>query len=151
MEILSKYSLGKFFVFVAIWLFVVSGVASGKADSIEISASLVVGTSKEKKGSKKVSDPIRKRLSKVFKWRNYYNLSVKQLSIPDDKTKTTKLSKKAFIKVNNRKNGKISVSLFSGGKMLIQKSQTLRTGSYMVLAGDSKGDSAWFIVISKTN
>ena len=38
MEILSKYSLGKFFVFVAIWLFVVSGVASGKADSIEISA-----------------------------------------------------------------------------------------------------------------
>jgi len=151
MQILSKYSLGKFFVFVVIWLFIVSGVASGKADSIEISARLVVGTSEEKKGAKKVSDPIRKRLSKVFKWKNYYELSVKKLSIPDGKTKTNKLSKKAYIKVSNRKNGKVSVSLFSKAKILIQKSQTLRVGSYMVLAGDSKGDSAWFIVISKTN
>ena len=151
MQILSKYFLGKFSVFVAILLFADSGIASDKADSINIKACLVVGASKEKKGAKKVSEPIRKRLSKVFKWRNYYQLSVKQLSIPDDKTKTTKLSKKASIKVSNRKNGKVSVSLFSGSKMLIQKSQTLRTGSYMVLAGDSKGDSAWFIVISKTN
>ena len=51
----------------------------------------------------------------------------------------------------NRKEGKISVSLFSEGKMLIQKSQKLRIGSYMVLAGKSTGDSAWFIVISKSN
>ena len=151
MQILSKYRLGKFSVFIAILLFVDSGIASGKADSIKISARLVVGASKEKKGAKKVSELIRKRLSKVFKWRNYYQLSDKKLSIPDNKTKTAKLSKNASIKVSNRNNGRVSVSLFSGGKMLIQKSQMLRTGSYMVLAGKSTGDSAWFIVISKSN
>jgi hypothetical protein len=151
MQILSKYRLGKFSLFIAILLFVGSGIASDKANSIEIRAALVVGASKEKKGAKKLSESIRKRLAKVFKWRNYYRLSDKQLSIPVDKTKTAKLSKKASIKVSNRKNGRVSVSLFSGGKELIQKSQTLRIDSYMVLAGESTGDSAWFIVISKSN
>jgi hypothetical protein len=33
--------------------------------------------------------------------------------------------------------------------MLVQKSQLLKPGSCMVLAGESGTDSAWFIVLSK--
>jgi hypothetical protein len=33
--------------------------------------------------------------------------------------------------------------------MLVQKSQALKIGSCMVLAGESGSDSAWFIVLSK--
>ena len=82
---------------------------------------------------------------------HYYQLSSKKLTIEDAKTMTSKLSKNASIKVTNQKNSKVSVSLFSGGKMLLQKTQTLRSGHYMVLAGKSTGDSAWFIVLSKSN
>ena len=57
--------------------------------------------------------------------------------------------KTTSIKVTNRKNDKIAVSLYSNGKMLVQKTQTLRPGSYMVLAGNTGTDSAWFIVLSK--
>ena len=125
------------------------GLALVQADSITVNARLVLGTGKEKQGSKKVSDSIRKRLAKVFKWMHYYQLTNKKLTIEDAKTKTSKLSKNASIKVTNQKNGKIAVSLFSGGKMLLQKTQTLREGHYRVLAGKSTGDSAWFIVLSK--
>ena len=150
MHVFSNFSLSMSSLF-ALFLFIDSGITSVNSDTIEVTASVVLGTEKEKKSGKKVSNSIRKRLSKVFKWSNYYKLSDKKLSIPDGKTKSTVLSKKASIKVSNRKEGKISVSLFSEGKMLIQKSQKLRIGSYMVLAGKSTGDSAWFIVISKSN
>jgi len=80
----------------------------------------------------------------------YYELRSRRMSIVDGATKTAKLSKNAKIEVFNRKNGRIGVSLFSAGKMLVQKSQTLKPGSCMVLAGESGTDSAWFIVLSKT-
>ena len=136
---------------IALFFFIDSGITSVKSDTIEVTASVVLGTDKEKKSGKKVSGSILKRLSKVFKWNNYYKLSGKKFSIQDNNDKSNVLSKKESIKVINRKEGKISVSLFSEGKMLIQKSQNLRSGSYMVLAGESTGDSAWFIVISKSN
>ena len=151
MAVMIKYGLSRITISLAILLLIDSGIVSLKADSITLSSKLVLGTSKQQEGSKKVSESIRKRLSKVFKWSNYYELTNKNLTIEDGNTKTTKLSKNASIKVSNRKNGNISVSLFSGGKMLLQKTQRLRSGSYMVLAGKSTGDSAWFIVISQSN
>ena len=120
-----------------------------QADPITVQARLVLGTTKVQKGKTEVSDSIRRRLAKVFKWMKYYELRSRRLSIGDGATKTAKLSKTAKIEVSNRKNGRIAVSLFSEGKMLVQKSQTLRVGSYMVLAGGSGTDSAWFIVLSK--
>ncbi len=120
-----------------------------QADSITVQARLVLGTSTEQKGKTEVSDTIRKRLAKVFKWMKYYELRSRRLGIVDGATKTAKLSKTTKIEVSNRKNGRIAVSLFSEGKMLVQKSQTLKLGSCMVLAGESGTDSAWFIVLSK--
>ena len=110
----------------------------------------------------KVSESIRKRLAKVFKWMHYHQLSSKKLTIDDSKT-ITQSSAKTSIKVTNQKNGKVSVSLFSGGKIHrrlrlvhLQKTQTSPLlGQYMVLAGKSTGDffcsSSRFIVLSKFN
>ena len=151
MTLLRKHNLNRLTFLVALLLFAGGGWVTAQADSITVNARLVLGTSKEKSGSKKITESIRKRLAKVFKWMHYYQLSSKKLTIADGKTQTSKLSKNASIKVTKQKDGKISVSLFSGGKMLLQKTQTLRSGSYMVLAGKSTGDSAWFIVLSKSN
>ena len=141
--------ISRFIFLVALLLFVSGGFVVAQADLITVQARLVLGTSKEQKGETEVPDTIRKRLAKVFKWMKYYELRSRQLSIGDGATKTAKLSKTAKIEVSNRKKGRIAVSLFSEGKMLVQKSQTLKSGSYMVLAGGSGTDSAWFIVLSK--
>ena len=148
--ILSLNNLISRFIFlVVLLLFVSGGFVVAQADPITVQARLVLGTSKEQKGKTEVPDTIRKRLAKVFKWMKYYELRSRRLSIGDGVTKTAKLSKTSKIEVSNRKNGRIAVSLFSEGKMLVQKSQTLKPGSYMVLAGGSGTDSAWFIVLSK--
>ena len=131
-------------------LLVSGGFVAAQADSITVQARLVHGTSKEQKGKMEVPAAIKKKLARVFKWMHYYQLNSKRLNIADATTKTTKLSKTTSIKVTNRKNGRIAVSLYSNGKMLVQKTQTLRPGSYMVLAGNTGTDSAWFIVLSKS-
>lgn len=141
--------MNRFTIFVAL-LLLSGGFVAAQADPITVQARLVHGTSKEQKGKMEVPAAIKKKLARVFKWMHYYQLNSKRLNIADATTKTTKLSKTASIKVTNRKNGKIAVSLYSKGKMLVQKTQTLRPGSYMVLAGNAGTDSAWFIVLSKS-
>ena len=141
--------MNRFTIFVAL-LLLSGGFVAAQADPITVQARLVHGTSKEQKGKMEVPATIKKKLARVFKWMHYYQLSSKQLNIADATTKSAKLSKTASIKVTNRKNGKIAVSLYSKGKMLVQKTQTLRPGSYMVLAGNAGTDSAWFIVLSKS-
>jgi hypothetical protein len=142
--------MNRFTVLVALLLLVSGGFVAAQADSITVQARLVHGTSKEQKGKMEVPAAIKKKLARVFKWMHYYQLNSKRLNIADATTKTTKLSKTTSIKVTNRKNGRIAVSLYSKGKMLVQKTQTLRPGSYMVLAGNAGTDSAWFIVLSKS-
>ena len=141
--------MNRFKVLVALLLLVSGGFVAAQADSITVQARLIHGTSKEQKGKMEVPAAIKKKLARVFKWMHYYQLNSKRLNIADATTKTTKLSKTASIKVTNRKNDRIAVSLYSNGKMLVQKTQTLRPGSYMVLAGNTGTDSAWFIVLSK--
>jgi len=141
--------MNRFTVLVALLLLVSGGFVAAQADPITVQARLVHGTSKEQKGKMEVPAAIKKKLATVFKWMHYYQLNSKRLNIADATTKSAKLSKTASIKVTNRKNDKIAVSLYSKGKMLVQKTQTLRPGSYMVLAGNAGTDSAWFIVLSK--
>ncbi len=140
--------MNRFTIFVAL-LLLSGGFVAAQADPITVQARLVHGTSKEQKGKMEVPAAIKEKLARVFKWMHYYQLNSKQLNIADATTKSAKLSKTASIKVTNRKNGKIAVSLYSKGKMLVQKTQSLRPGSYMVLAGNAGTDSAWFIVLSK--
>tara|TARA_B100000378_G_scaffold208570_1_gene171608 strand:- start:511 stop:939 length:429 start_codon:yes stop_codon:yes gene_type:complete len=140
--------MNRFTIFVAL-LLLSGGFVAAQADPITVQARLVHGTSKEQKGKMEVPAAIKKKLARVFKWMHYYQLNSKRLNIADATTKSAKLSKTASIKVTNRKNGKIAVSLYSKGKMLVQKTQSLRPGSYMVLAGNAGTDSAWFIVLSK--
>ena len=142
--------MNRFKVLVALLLLVSGGFVAAQADSITVQARLIPGTSKEQKGKMEVPAAIKKKLARVFKWMHYCQLNSRQLNITDATTKTTKLSKTTSIEVTNRKNDKIAVSLYSNGKMLVQKTQTLRPGSYMVLAGNTGTDSAWFIVLSKS-
>ena len=141
--------MSRYTVLVAALLFVSGGYVTAQADPITVQARLVLGTSKEEKGKMEVPAAIKKKLARVFKWKHYYELNLKHLKIADAATKSAKLSRAASIEVTNRKNGKVAVSLFSKGKMLVQKAQNLKPGSHMVLAGNTESDSAWFIVLSK--
>ena len=141
----------RFTVMVVTLLIAASGHIAVQAEPVTLQARLVLGTSQEQKDQMEASTGIKRKLARVFKWKHYYELNSKQMNIADTVTKSAKLSRAAQIKVTNRKNGKVAVTLFSKGKMLVQKTQNLKPGSHMVLAGNTESDSAWFIVLSDSN
>ena len=94
-------------------LLAASAHIAAQAAPITLQALLVLGTSKEQKDHMEASAAIKSKLARVFKWKHYYELNSKRMNIADAATKSAKLSRAASIKVTNRKNGKIAVSLYS--------------------------------------
>ena len=131
-------------------LIAASGHIAAQAEPVTLQARLILGTSKEQKDKMEASGGIKRKLARVFKWKHYYELNSKQMNIADTVTKSAKLSRAAQVKVTNMKNGRLSVSLFSKGKMLVQKTQNMKPGSHMVLAGNTGAEEAWFIVLSNS-
>ena len=140
----------RFTVMVVTLLIAAGGHIAAQAAPVTLQARLVLGTSKEQKDQMEASGGIKRKLARVFKWKHYYELNSKQMNIADTVTKSVKLSRAAQVKVTNMKNGRLSVSLFSKGKMLVQKTQNLKPGSHMVLAGNTGAEEAWFIVLSNS-
>ncbi len=140
----------RFTVMVVTLLIAASGHIAAQADPVTLQARLILGTSKEQKDKMEASGGIKRKLARVFKWKHYYELNSKQMNIADTVTKSAKLSRAAQVKVTNMKNGRLSVSLFSKGKMLVQKTQNMKPGSHMVLAGNTGAEEAWFIVLSNS-
>ena len=128
-----------------------SCIAAQANHHIFLQANLILGTNKEQKDKMEALPEIKDKLSKVFKWKYYYRLNRKKIELKDKDTKPIQLSRSASIKVTNlMKNKKIAVSLYNEGRMLVQKTQALKTGKHMVLAGNTESDSAWFIVITRS-
>ena len=91
--------ISRFTFLLTLLVFVGGGFVVAQADPITVQARLVLGSCKEDKSKTEVSDTIRKRLAKVFKWMKYYELRSRRMSIVDGATKTAKLSKTAKIEV----------------------------------------------------
>ena len=64
--------ISRFTFLLTLLVFVGGGFVVAQADLITVEAHLVLGASTEQKGKTEVSDTIRKRLAKVFKWIKYY-------------------------------------------------------------------------------
>jgi len=62
--------------------------------------------------------------------------------------KRVRMSEKCEIEVENLGDSTVEVKLFGEGKMVVRKKQALPTGELLVLAGEDKNDTAWFVVLT---
>jgi hypothetical protein len=111
---------------------------------------LIWGTDGEKpkdKPLKEVEAKCQDKLKTVFKWKNYYQVNHQVVAIPKDGQQRLRLSGKCEIEVQDLGNSRIELRLFGEGKPVVKKAQTVMPGEMIVLAGDSKNDTAWFVVL----
>ena len=126
------------------------GVLEAAADS-NFQVQLIWGTNGEKPKDKPLKDvepKLQERLKGVFKWNNYYEVSRKPLSVPKDASQKVKLSDKCDIQVQDVGANRVEIRLFGEGKLVVKKMQAVTPGEVIVLAGDSKDDTAWFVVLT---
>ncbi len=124
---------------------------SGSTD-LTLQAQLVWGTNNEKPDDpklKEVDASVAEKLRKVFKWKDYFEVNRQQFAVPVGSRKRVKMSDDCEIEVQNLGNSSIEVKLFGKGKLAVRKTQKISPSELLVLAGDDKDDTAWFVVLSQ--
>ena len=126
-------------------------VRSGSAD-LNLQAQLVWGTNNEKPDDpklKEVDPSVAEKLRKVFKWKNYFEVNRQNFVVTPGSPKKVKMSDDCEIEVQNLGGSSIEVKLYGKGKLAVRKTQKISPSELLVLAGDDKDDTAWFVVLSQ--
>lgn len=128
-----------------------SCIARSASADLNLQAQLVWGTNKDKPDDPKLKDvdaQVRDKLRGVFKWKNYFEVNRQKFLVTAAAPKRVKMSDLCEIEVHNLGNSVVEVKLFGEGKMVVRKTQRIKAGELLVLAGDDKDDTAWFVVVS---
>ena len=118
---------------------------------MNLRAQLVWGTNNDKPDDpklKEVDQQVKDKLRGVFKWKNYFEVNRQSFTAIASAPKKVRMSDLCEIEVQNLGNSSVELKLYGKGKMVVRKTQKIKSGELLVLAGDDKNDTAWFVVLS---
>jgi hypothetical protein len=136
--------------FLCLLVGLVTGAA--QANDLNMKATLIWGCDEEKPADPKikpVSPELAKRLKGIFKWKHYFEVKTDTAKIADKATKDFVLSDKCTVKVRNDGGKAFNAKLLGEGKQLKAIDQlSIKPGEDLVLAGDDKNMTAWFVILT---
>lgn len=124
----------------------VSAALPVRASDLILEARLVWAAN-EPKDSRYQAAPsdLASKLHEIYKWNNYFEITNKVHSIPLNETRDFRMSDRCLLKIKNLGNSRIEVNCIGQGKQVSRGSHTLLPGEWLVLAGNAKNNTAWFI------
>jgi hypothetical protein len=126
-----------------------------KGGSMELEAQLIWGTNDDKSpdpNHKEIDAPLAKKLSKTpYKWKNYFEVNRQKTSLAPGIAHKMTMSKECELEVKNLGDGRIEVKLFGNKNPVSRNTESLPPGKTLILGGDAKNDTAWLIVIKRTD
>jgi hypothetical protein len=128
--------------------FFLAASAASAAD-IKLEARLVWGADDGSGGPtcKPVDADLTAKLQGTFKWKSYYEITNQLASIPENKTRDLKMSEHCTLRIKNLGGNRVEVNCIGEGKQVYKGSYTLIPPKWVVLGGNSKNDTAWFIAL----
>lgn len=96
---------------------------------------------------KKLDTALTAWLKKSFRWSSYYEVNKNVLSISQNQTKDAKLSDVCTVKMKNLGGGRLEMELWGKGKLVSKTTEKL--DKWIILAGEDKNETAWFVVVRK--
>jgi hypothetical protein len=128
--------------------------AGASASDIKVEAVLAWGTNgeKPKDANLKVLDKATtEKLTKVFKWKNYFEVNRKKATIPSRSSSKIAVSKECEVEITELEGSKVAYRLIGKGNPVNKTVVALSRGESFVIAGEDKNETAWFIVITETD
>jgi hypothetical protein len=133
------------------------GSGEARAEPLRLQAQLIWGTDGPKPAGASCRDldpALRKRLARVFKWKHYYEIRRREVTVSSKRVKRLEMSDKCLLKFSLPEKGMVEVQLIGEGRLtktMRQPAKALRNGELLVLAGETKDNinDAWFVVISE--
>ena len=141
--------------FLVLGMGIVCGLLQAVAASVSVEtrvqAVLVWGTDEAKptgKNLKEVDAKLGEKLGNIFKWKNYFEVSRQTASVPLAKAQSLKLSDDCSVEVKILPDNVAEVKLMGKGKAIVTRRHSFAKPDALVLAGDDKNKTAWFVVLN---
>jgi len=151
-KLTSSRLLWQFFLLLLVlgWGFIQTALASEPVET-RVQAVLVWGTNESQPSGKNIKEldaKLRERLANIFKWRNYFEVSRKTAGVTPSKPQLVKLSDDCSVDIKLLPDNQAEVKLIGKGKTIVTRRHSLAKPDALVLAGDDKNNTAWFVVLS---
>lgn len=141
----------------ALWLCEANGAAADAKEAKVFMSQLVWCTDKAKPADQELKTLDKKlhgKISRIFKWKNYFEISRRPLKLPEDDGKRIRISNRCEVIIRELEGEQMEVVLFGDKKLVgkaVQKyAPILEKGEFLVIGGDDKDNygDAWLLVIS---
>ena len=124
--------------------------AAAASPDLAVEARLIWGTNGQKPPGEKLKEvdvETKKKLKRVFKWEHYYEVEHQDFKVPISTKKRVRMSPKCEVEVENLGESSVEVKLYGEGRLVVRKKQVLEADELLVLGGDDKNDTAWFVIL----
>jgi hypothetical protein len=128
-----------------------SFATDNKAPEQKYTAILIWGTDDEKpadKDLKELDDALLEKFRKLpVKWKNFYEVSRKNLVVKTGAEQTITLSDKCVMKILQTEKEGMAVELIGDKKTVYKGTRSMPTKEMLIFGGDDKNATAWFVVL----
>ena len=127
-----------------------NAVSSAEEDSVTYYIQLLRGTNQEEienTKAKEIGPRLKKRLSPVFRWKNYWEVKRTAVKMQPGRVAMVPLSKDRALEIELIGRAESEIRLYTKGALLRKARQPLYT-RMSIMGGDSE-DDCWFVVVRR--
>jgi hypothetical protein len=150
-----KTHLTTLLAWVVVGVFACTAQTTSRAEELKVQAQLIWGTNEKESPDAKhqpVDAEVAKKLKQLpLKWDHYFVVKKLQVDVPVNGTKKEALSEKCAIEIKDEGSGNVEISLFGKGHQVVKRKQQLPKGEVVVLGGNAPNETAWLVVLKRTN
>jgi hypothetical protein len=127
-------------------LVMASAAAAVSAEDLKLQAKLIWGSNDDPETikHKPVNHELADTLQRMFKWKNYYEITNEIGMIPMSKSFDFQMSSRCVLKIKNLGNSRVEISCIGEGKQVSKGTHTLPP-KWLVLGGNDTNNTAWFV------
>jgi hypothetical protein len=126
--------------------------SSHGGENLTVQALLIWGTNDPQSSNPKhkaVDERLALKLRSHCRWTNYFEINRQVVSIPAGKTNSVPMSERCKLEVANLGNDRVEVKLYGQGRPVSSHKERVAIDWPLILSGDAKNGTAWFVVIRK--
>ena len=122
-----------------------------EGEPVKFYVQLIYATNSDRapaQGWKKVGPKLRKELSPVFKWDEFWQVSCMELMVPPGQGAKTRLTENRELEIRFQSDGRLQLMMYRD-KKLVRKMKNMAAGDRIIMGGESTNDDAWFAVVRR--
>ena len=133
--------------FLCAGIVLIATALSARAADLKLEARLIWGANSDDPSInyKPVDAELAENLHRMFKWKNYYQITNQTAKIALNKSCELKMSNRCTLQVKNVGASRVEVNCIGQGKQVHKGAYTLVPPQWLVLGGNDKDNTAWFI------